>query len=87
MEIYKFSAKWCGPCKAYKEIFDEVTANYSDLEIKNIDVDDDSLNTQKFNVRSIPKTVICKNGVELNTTVGIITKDELKKLIDQYISI
>jgi|14BtaG_2_1085337.scaffolds.fasta_scaffold00363_26 thioredoxin 1 len=87
MEIYKFSAKWCGPCKAYKEVFDEVTANYSDLKIKNIDVDDDSLNTQKFNVKSIPTTVICKNGVELNTTVGIITKDELKKLIDQYISI
>jgi len=87
MEIYKFSAKWCGPCKAYKQVFDEVTANYSDLEIKNIDVDDDSLITQKFKITSIPTTVICKNDVELNATVGMITADDLKKLIDQYINI
>lgn len=86
MEIYKFSAKWCGPCKAYKEVFDVVTSGYSNLEAICVDVDEDSLTTQKFNVISIPTTVICKNGVELNTTTGMLLEDDLRKLIDQYIN-
>ena len=39
MEIYKFSAEWCGPCKAYKEIFNRVTSNYSDIDVNEIDID------------------------------------------------
>ena len=87
MEIYKFSAEWCGPCKAYKNIFDEVTSKYPDIAIKDVDVDTNILTAQQFNVKSIPTTVICKNGVELNTTIGMITADDLKKLIDQYINV
>lgn len=87
MEIYKFSAEWCGPCKAYKNTFDEVTSKYPGIVIKNIDVDTDTLTTQQFKVTSIPTTIICKNGVELNTTIGMITADHLKKLIDQYINV
>ena len=33
MEIIKFSAEWCGPCKAYKNIFDKVVSEYSNISV------------------------------------------------------
>ena len=87
MEIYKFSAEWCGPCKAYKETFNNVVSNYSDIEVNEIDVDKNISLTQEFNIRSIPTTVICKNGVELEKIVGIVSEHDLAKHIDRYINI
>ena len=87
MEIYKFSAKWCGPCKAYKEVFDNVTSNYSDIEVNDIDVDENISLAQEFEIRSIPTTVIRKNGVELEKIVGLVSEYDLTKHIDRYINI
>ena len=87
MEIYKFSAEWCGPCKAYKEIFNRVTSNYSDIDVNEIDIDKNISLAQEFGIRSIPTTVIRKNGVELKKIVGIVSEHELTKHINKYINI
>ena len=87
MEIYKFSAEWCGPCKAYKEVFNNVVSNYSDIEVNEIDVDKNISLAQEFNIRSIPTTVISKNGVELEKIVGILSEHDLAKHIDRHINI
>jgi len=87
MEIIKFSAEWCGPCKAYKNIFDKVISEYSDITVIEADVDKDADITAKYGIRSIPITIITKNNVELDRLKGIITGKELKTCIDKYIDI
>tara|TARA_R110000796_G_C14204002_1_gene392257 strand:+ start:80 stop:343 length:264 start_codon:yes stop_codon:yes gene_type:complete len=87
MEIIKFSAKWCGPCKAYKIIFDDVISVYPDITVMEVDVDELPDITKKYGITSIPTTVINKNNVELDRLKGIITGKELKACIDKYINI
>jgi thioredoxin 1 len=87
MEIIKFSAKWCGPCKTYKNIFDDVISKYSDITVKEVDIDDNADITKKYGITSIPTTIITKNNVELDRLKGIITGKELKSTLNKYINI
>ena len=87
MEIIKFSAEWCGPCKAYKNIFDKVVSEYSDITVIEADVDKDADITVKYGIRSVPTTIIAKNDVELDRITGLILDKDLKSIIDKYVSI
>tara|TARA_R110000824_G_scaffold31867_18_gene103478 strand:+ start:14098 stop:14361 length:264 start_codon:yes stop_codon:yes gene_type:complete len=87
MEIIKFSAEWCGPCKAYKNIFDKVVSKYSDITVIEADVDKDAGITVKYGIISVPTTIIAKNDVELDRITGLILERDLKSTIDKYINI
>ena len=66
--IKYFSAVWCGPCKAFKPIMNEIAGEGYSIEF--IDVDQEQNKAQQYNVRSIPTVVIEENGVEVDRFVG-----------------
>jgi len=70
-----FSATWCGPCKAFKPIMQEVANDGYSVEF--IDVDQSQDKASKYGVRSVPTTVIEENGKEVNRFVGAIPKDQV----------
>ena len=58
----KFYADWCGPCKTYDKIWQEVKSEVKSIKFIEIDVDKDTSGlAAQHNVRSIPHTVILKN--------------------------
>ena len=63
-----FSATWCGPCKAFKPIMQEVANDGYSVEF--IDVDEQQNLAQQYGVRSIPSVVIEENGVEVDRFTG-----------------
>ena len=74
MKLVKyFSATWCGPCKAFKPIMQEVANEGYSVEF--IDVDQEQNKAVKYNVRSVPTTVIEENGVEVDRIVGSVSKE------------
>jgi thioredoxin 1 len=87
MEVIKFSAPWCGPCKTYKIIFDAVISEYPDITVKEVDIDDNADIAKKYSIASIPTTIITKNNVELDRLKGIIAGKELKSTLNKYINI
>ena len=75
-----FSAIWCGPCKAFKPVMNEIAGEGYSIEF--IDVDQEQNKAVKYNVRSVPTTVIEENGVEVTRFVGAIPKQQvLQKLL------
>ena len=70
-----FSATWCGPCKAFKPIMQEVAIDGYSIEF--IDVDQSQETATKYGIRSVPTTVIEENGIEVNRFVGAIPKDQV----------
>ena len=75
-----FSAVWCGPCKAFKPIMNEIAGEGYSIEF--IDVDQEQNKAVKYNVRSVPTTVIEENGVEVTRFVGAIPKQQvIQKLL------
>ena len=71
IEVKKFSAKWCGPCKMLVPIMENVKNKFNDVSFKDIDVDVDFKESQKYNVRSVPTVVIEVNGIEVQRFAGL----------------
>lgn len=81
-------AAWCGPCKVISPIVDEISSIYKDtLKVGKLDADKNSEFVRELNVRSIPTLVFYKDGVELERSVGAITKQKLTEMIDKHLSV
>lgn len=79
--MVKFSAPWCGPCKAIKPVFDELKDNRKDVVFVDIDVDEDSDIANEFGVMSIPTMMMFKNGQFVNKLTGLTQKGKIEELI------
>ena len=53
--IKYFSATWCGPCKAFKPVMQEVANDGYSVEF--IDVDQSQDTATKYGIRSVPLSV------------------------------
>ena len=82
----KFYADWCGPCKTYDKIWQEVKSEVKSIKFIEIDVDKDTSGlAAQHNVRSIPHTVILKNddASVVATKTGVVQKRDLIELINK----
>jgi thioredoxin 1 len=70
-----FTATWCGPCKTFKPVMNEVASEGYSVQI--LDIDQNKALTQQYNVRSVPTTIIEENGVEVDRFVGAIPKQSV----------
>jgi thioredoxin 1 len=71
IEVKKFEASWCGPCRALKPIFENVASKYDDVNFSFIDVDEQFELASKYGIRSVPTVVIEKNGKEVQRFAGV----------------
>ena len=70
-----FSATWCGPCKVFKPVMNEIAGEGYHVEF--IDIDSLSDLAQQYNVRSVPTVVIEQGGKEINRFVGALPKQQI----------
>ncbi len=70
-----FTATWCGPCKAFKPIMNEIASEGYSVQF--IDIDQNQTLTSQHNVLSVPTTVIEENGVEVDRFVGALPKQSV----------
>jgi thioredoxin 1 len=82
-------APWCGPCRMISPIIDELSDEYKDKEIKfgKLNADDSSETVSKLGVRNIPTILIYKDGEVVERTVGMVSKNQLKDLIDNHLQV
>lgn len=75
--LVDFWATWCGPCKMLAPVVAEI-AEEGIVKVGKINVDEEGELAIKFNVMSIPTVMLFKNGQVVKTTVGYMSKDQLK---------
>ena len=71
LEVKKFYATWCGPCKMLTPIMENVKGKFSNVQFEDIDIDSQFETAQKYFVRSVPTVIIEKDGQEIERLVGV----------------
>tara|TARA_R100000951_G_scaffold67273_3_gene56773 strand:- start:277 stop:537 length:261 start_codon:yes stop_codon:yes gene_type:complete len=82
IEVIKFYANWCGPCKVYAKVFDKVSEELKEqAKFVNVNIEADNTGLSKeYDIQSIPTTVIIKDG-KTEIRKGRLEENTLKKLI------
>ena len=78
-QLLKFSASWCQPCKALAGNMKYV--DFGDVEVKEIDIDENFEEAQKFNIRGVPTLVLLEDDVEVKRTSGVLMADKIEEFI------
>ena len=79
--IVDFYADWCGPCRRLAPVFEELSSEMSGVDFVKVNVEDAPDVAGRFGVRSIPTLVLFKDGSEVDRVMGLMPKDDLRKMI------
>ena len=76
-------ADWCGPCRMLSPIIDELESEINTCEFYKLNVDNAENISREYGIMSIPTILIFKDGELLEKTIGLKSKEELKKIIEK----
>jgi thioredoxin len=85
--VVDFAAPWCGPCKLLGPIFEELAGVFEGkVKMGKVNVDDSPQTASRYRIQSVPTILFIKNGTVSDQHSGLLTKDALKKKIEQFAS-
>lgn len=80
--LVDFFAAWCGPCQMLAPILKQVKESLGErITIIKIDVDKNQAIAAQYQVRGVPTMLLFQNGKQLWRQSGVVSKDELVKII------
>ena len=79
--VLKYGAKWCNPCRVLEQTIEELNDAAVFAEVYADEADEDFL--EKNKITNIPVLQFYRDGVLIDRTVGLITKDALLNKINE----
>jgi len=81
--IVDFFADWCGPCKTYSPVVDQIAKDYEgQIKVYKVDAGTEMELAAAVEVSSLPTTIVLKDGIVQDKAVGAMPAVALKKLIE-----
>jgi thioredoxin 2 len=80
-------APWCGPCRMVAPAIEQLAAEMAGrLRVGKLNVDENPLTAERFQVRGIPALLVFKNGREVDRIIGAQPKSEIARRVQQLIA-
>lgn len=86
--LVDFFAKWCGPCKMFSPVLEEIQKELAEfLEVVKIDIDKCADLASDYNIMSVPTLMLFVDGEEKYRESGFMPKDKVLKIIGSYVNV
>jgi thioredoxin 1 len=83
--LVDFWAEWCGPCRRLTPTVEALAKELSGkITIVKMNVDENPVIPGKFSIRGIPTLLLFKGGRVVESVVGLVGKEDLKKMIERH---
>jgi thioredoxin 2 len=80
-------APWCGPCRVIAPVVEQLASEMAGrVRVAKLNVDDNPITAERFNVRGIPALLVLKAGREIDRMVGVQPKSEIVRRLQQAIA-
>jgi thioredoxin 1 len=79
--IVDFWAEWCGPCKSFAPIYEQVSEQHDDIVFGKINTETEQELAGHFQIRSIPTLMIFREQVVLFSQPGMMNTIQLADVI------
>ena len=86
VELKKFGASWCGPCRTLAPILSDIKSQYDNVSFMEYDVDESFDEATKYSIRSVPTVIVLKNGEEVERLVGLSPKQKYIEVINKTLN-
>lgn len=86
--LVDFWASWCMPCKMQGPIIDQLVEEFKDkknIKIAKLNVEENPVKSQEYNIMSIPSLKIFKGGQVVEEMVGLQSRQVLLEKINKQI--
>ena len=86
--VKKFSAAWCGPCRALTPKLSNMSNEFQNVTFVKLDVENEN-NIElvmNLNIMSVPTFVLLNDGAEVARMSGGTTTDKLKESLLEFLN-
>jgi len=84
MKAILFGSDKCGSCRRWKPTFERLMVEYQ-LEHEYIDIEQDKISKERFNIQGIPVTIFFNDdGEEIGNILGNMDESIARKQIEYY---
>ena len=80
--LVDFWASWCTPCKMFAPVLEEVSREQPNLQIMKVNVEEENELAGQYHVQSIPTLLLFEQGVIRNSSVGVLSKEQILQMLD-----
>ena len=85
--LVDFWADWCQPCKVLVPTIEALAEQYQGrLKVGKMNVEDNDATPFRYSITTLPTLMIFKKGQVSEQRVGLISKDNLVKLIEPLLA-
>ena len=85
--LVDFWAEWCVPCRTLTPTMEALAEQFSGrLKVGKLNVEENEQVPYKYNITTLPTLMVFKGGQVTEQRVGLISKDNLVRLLEPHLS-
>jgi len=85
--LVDFFAVWCGPCRMYSGVVDQIAQEYAGrVKVVRVDIDQSPQLAGTAQVQVVPTSYLIQKGKAVQKWEGAREKEDLEKILDQVLA-